>query len=111
MLAQTGCDGVMIGRAALGRPWIFKQIAHYLRTGEHLPEPTRSERAAIAQRYAHLNREFSVLPERMVVLQMRKQLSKYQLDEPGTVAIRNQLVRVESMDEIDAILEPIIKAG
>lgn len=109
MLEQTGCDGVMVGRGALGKPWIFKQMAHYLRTGETLPDPDRRERAEIALRYAHLNREFSVLPEKMVVLQMRKQLSKYQLDHPGTVAIRNKLVRVESMDDIDAILKPIMR--
>ncbi len=108
MMQATGCDGVMIGRAALGRPWIFHQIAHYLRTGEQLPDPPRHERARIALRYAELNAQYSVLPEEMFVLQMRKQLSKYALDEPGTVAIRNQLVRVETMRDIEAVLRPIM---
>jgi len=111
MLAQTGCDGVMIGRGALGRPWIFRQIAHYLRTGEILPEPTRSERAAIALRYAELNLDYASIPEYPTVLQMRKQISKYALDEAGSVVIRNRLVRVESMADIEAILCPIIAAG
>lgn len=108
MLSQTGCDGVMVGRGALGRPWIFKHMEHYLKTGEKLPEPTRAERAEIALRYAELNLHYAVIPDDMVILQMRKQLSKYKLDEPGTAFIRNQLVRVESMDDIKAILEPII---
>ena len=46
MLRQTGCNGVMIGRAALGNPWIFSQTVHYLKTGELLPGPTNSERIA-----------------------------------------------------------------
>lgn len=111
MLQRTGCDGVMIGRGALGRPWIFREIAHYLRTGEKLPEPGRSQRAEIALRYAELNMHYSVLPEDMAILQMRKQLSKYALDETGSVAIRNQLVRVETMQAIHTILEPIIASG
>jgi len=108
MLSQTGCDGVMVGRGALGRPWIFKHIEHYLKTGEKLPDPTRPERAEIALRYAELNLHYAVIPDDMVILQMRKQLGKYKLDEPGSAHIRNKLVRVETMDEIKAILEPII---
>ncbi|MEL6404766.1 MAG: tRNA dihydrouridine synthase DusB [Chloroflexota bacterium] len=108
MLRRTGCDGVMIGRGALGRPWIFKQVEHYLRTGEHLPDPSRAERARIALRYAELNLHYAVIPEKATCLQMRKQLSKYALDDGNSVHIRNQLVRVESFDDIRAILDPII---
>jgi tRNA-dihydrouridine synthase B len=111
MLMRTGCDGVMVGRGALGKPWIFRQMAHYLHTGEHLPEPARADRAQIALRYAELNLRYSIAPEYATVLQMRKQISKYQLDETGSVEIRNQLVRVESMADIENILKPIIAAG
>jgi nifR3 family TIM-barrel protein len=111
MLERTGCDAVMIGRAALGRPWIFRQIAHYLQTGEYLPEPNRAQRAEIALRYAELNLHYSVLPEQMTVLQMRKQLGKYALDEEGSLTIRNQLVRVDTMQDIENILKPIIASG
>ncbi|MGB7339087.1 MAG: tRNA dihydrouridine synthase DusB [Phototrophicaceae bacterium] len=111
MLTQTGCDGVMVGRGALGRPWVFKHMAHYLETGEILPEPTRSERAQIALRYAELNYDYAAIRDKAVCLQMRKQLSKYSLDEVGTVHIRNQLVKVESIEDIRAILEPIIAQG
>ena len=108
MMEATSADAVMVGRGALGRPWIFKQIAHYLRTGEKLPDPPRSERARIALRYAHLNFDYAAIPDKAVCLQMRKQLSKYALDDEGSVLIRNKLVRVESIEDIEAILKPII---
>lgn len=108
MLDRTGCDGVMVGRAALGRPWIFKQIAHYLQTGETLPEPTRSERAQIALRHAQLTLETTYLLQESAILALRGQISKYKLDEEGSVKIRNQIVRIESYDELEAILLAII---
>jgi tRNA-dihydrouridine synthase B len=107
MFAQTGCDGVMIGRGALGRPWIFKHVAHYLRTGDVLPEPDRAERARIALRHAELTLQTTGLRTETAVRELRGQLSKYDLDEPDSVHVRNRIVRVESMQEIAAILEPI----
>ncbi len=108
MFAQTGCEAVMVGRAALGRPWIFRQIKHYLETGEHLPDPTRTERAAIALRHMELVLETTWMKETGALLELRGQLSKYQLDEPGSLHVRNRLVRAESRVEIESILRPII---
>ena len=68
MLEQTGCDAVMVGRAALGRPWIFRQIATYLKTGVELAEPSRAERARIALRHAQLTLETTRLPEHVAIL-------------------------------------------
>lgn len=104
MLDYTGCDGVMIGRAALGRPWLFQHIAHYLDTGVALPEPSRSERALIALRHALLTLQTTRLPEHVAVLEMRGQISKYQLDRPGSRRVRNRLVRIESFAELESIL-------
>lgn len=104
MLDFTGCDGVMIGRAALGRPWLFRHIAHYLETGVALPEPSRSERARIALRHAQLTLESTHLPEHVAVLEMRGQISKYQLDAPGSRRVRNRLVRIVSYAELESIL-------
>lgn len=109
MVQQTGCDGVMIGRGALGQPWIFSHIAHYLRTGETLPPPSRAERAALALKHARYTLEFANLPPKQAVLELRGQISKYKLDEPGSVKIRNQIVRVSTLDELEAILIPISK--
>ena len=104
MLDSTGCDGVMIGRAALGHPWRFRQIAHYLETGITLDEPTRAERARIALRQAQLTLENTRLPERVALREMRGQISKYQLDAPGSRRVRNRLVRIETVDELESIL-------
>ena len=104
MLETTGCDGVMVGRGALGRPWIFKYISHYLQTGETLPEPSRAERAQVALRHAQLTMETTYLPELPAILGLRGQISKYRLDEDGSVKIRNRIVRIESYQELEAIL-------
>ena len=109
MLAETGCDAVMVGRAALGRPWIFRQITQYLETGIELPEPSRAERARIALRHAQLTLESTVLPERVAVLEMRGQISKYKLDAPGSLQVRNRLVRIETYAELESILADIAK--
>ncbi len=108
MLDETGCDGVMIGRAALGAPWVFRGIAHELRTGEPLPEPTRPERAALALRHAQLTVETTNLPPDVAVRELRGQLGKYNLDEPGSKVIRNQLVRVDTLAGVEAVLEPLL---
>lgn len=109
MLEQTGCDGVMIGRAALGRPWIFRQIAHTLRTGETLPDLTPAERAEAALRHAELAIANSQIGERQTVLELRGQLTRYHLGTPGAAALRDRLVRAESLREIAAILSPVIE--
>jgi nifR3 family TIM-barrel protein len=111
MFAETGCDAVMVGRASLGHPWIFKHIKHYVETGEVMPEPTRAERAAIALRHMELFLEHTYMNEKQALLELRGQLSKYQLDEPGSVHVRNAIVRTESRAAIEAILQPIINRG
>ncbi|RMF76477.1 MAG: tRNA dihydrouridine synthase DusB [Chloroflexi bacterium] len=108
MLALTGCDGLMIGRGALGRPWIFHHIAHELRTGETLPEPSRAERAALALQHARRTLATTKLPEYNAILEFRGQISKYALDEPGSLEVRNRIVRVESMTELESILLRVI---
>lgn len=108
MFAQTGCDAIMIGRASLGRPWVFQQIAHELRIGERLPEPSLPERAAAALHHARLTIATTNLTERHATLELRGQLSTYRLDDGGTRSIRNRLVRAESLVDIEAILTPLL---
>lgn len=107
MIAETGCDGVMIGRASLGAPWIFRHVMHYLETGETLPTPPRHERAQLALHLADLTLQRTALPVHAAVRELRGQLSQYALDEDGSRHIRNQLVRVETMDDVRAILQPL----
>jgi GTP-binding protein HflX len=75
MLGETGCDAVMIGRAALGNPWIFKEVATFLATGERLAPPSLAERIAMAIR--HLDIMIGLFGERSAVLQMRKHAAWY----------------------------------
>lgn len=109
MLEQTGCDGVMIGRGALGRPWIFDHIAHALRTGEILPEPTPQEKAALTLRHAQLAVKTTRVHERHTVRELRGQLTKYALGVPGAARMRDQLVRAETLADIEATLSPYIE--
>ena len=104
MLDRTGCDAVMIGRAALGRPWIFRQIETFLQTGIKLPEPSRAERARLALRHAQLTLETTHLPEHVALRELRGQISKYRLDAHGSRKVRNRLVRIESYAELESIL-------
>lgn len=107
MFTETGCDAVMIGRAALGNPWIFAQTLHFLKTGEKLPPPTPQERAATALCHARLTIERGLLPEAVAVRELRGQLTKYSLGVPGAARIRDRLVKSESLRDIEAILAPI----
>ncbi len=75
MLAETGCDGVMIGRASFGDPWIFRRVAHFLRTGRAMPPPTAEERSELAR--LHLDRLVAIKSERMAIPEMRRQLAWY----------------------------------
>ncbi|MCL4248096.1 MAG: tRNA dihydrouridine synthase DusB [Anaerolineae bacterium] len=109
MLQETGCDGVMIGRAALGNPWIFAQTYHYLATGSHLAPPTVQERAALALRQARLTLETTKLPPRNAIYELRGQLLKYVTGMPDASRLRDQLVRAESLDELEAALLPVIE--
>jgi nifR3 family TIM-barrel protein len=85
-----GVDGVMIGRATYGRPWIFREIKHYLATGELLPQPGVAERVEIARR--HLLKSIEVKGEKVGVLEMRRHLSSYFKGLPDFKATRLALV-------------------
>ncbi|MBN2472272.1 MAG: tRNA dihydrouridine synthase DusB [Anaerolineae bacterium] len=107
MFAETGCDGVMIGRAVRGAPWIFRQIAHELRTGQPLPDPTPAERAAIALRHVRMAMDHAPLGEYITALELRKHFTRYRLDAPGASDLRKALVQCESLAEIEALLLPL----
>ena len=93
VLAYTGCDAVMVGRAAQGRPWIFREIAHYLATGELLPEPSLTEvRDVLLGHLEHLH-EFYGEPAGVRIA--RKHLGWYARDRPENHAFRAIVNRAE----------------
>lgn len=109
MFETTGCDAVMIGRGALGNPWVFHQIAHELRTGEPLPQPSHAERAAAALRQAQLTLETTQMSQKSAILELRGQLIKYVTGVADATSIRNALVMAESLGEIESALAPLLE--
>ena len=102
MLDETGCDAVMIGRAALGRPWIFAEIHHYLKTGEILPEPRIADRLSVAWEQL----ETKVAQSRSTVgaiKHLRKQMAAYFHGLPRASDVRGVLMQAESVDALRTI--------
>ncbi|TAL75236.1 MAG: tRNA dihydrouridine synthase DusB [Rhodanobacter sp.] len=97
VLDATGADALMIGRGAQGRPWIFREIAHYLATGETLPEPTPAEVAAIL--IGHLEALYAFYGEETGVRIARKHLGWYAKDRPENAAFRQVVNRAETARE------------
>ena len=97
VLDVTGADAVMVGRGAQGRPWIFREIAHYLATGETLPEPEPAEVAAIL--LGHLEQLYAFYGEQAGVRIARKHLGWYAKDRPENAAFRQVVNRAETADE------------
>ena len=96
VLAHTGADAVMVGRAAQGRPWIFREIAHYLRTGEELPPPSLQEVRDIL--LGHLAELHAFYGEPQGVRIARKHLGWYAKDRPENAAFRAVVNAAESAD-------------
>ncbi|MDH5648896.1 MAG: tRNA dihydrouridine synthase DusB [Gammaproteobacteria bacterium] len=97
VLDYTGVDGLMIGRAAQGRPWIFREIHHYLKTGEHLAPPTLREiRDTLI---THLHNLYEFYGELTGVRVARKHISWYSKGNPGGASFRQKVNRVESVEE------------
>ena len=97
VLEATGCDAVMIGRAAQGRPWIFGQVAHYLATGERLPDPSLHEVRDIL--LAHLGHLHAFYGEVSGVRIARKHLGWYAKDRPENAAFRAVVNQAQTADE------------
>ena len=107
MLTQTGCDGVMIGRASQGNPWIFREVNHFLATGETPEPPTKQEKRELVKRHAKL--QLDCKGEYTAVREMRKHLAWYTAGMPHSAAFRQQINSMETMDDlfcgIDRIFE------
>ncbi len=97
VLDITGADALMIGRGAQGRPWIFREVAHYLATGVLLPEPGPDEVSAILR--GHLEQLYAFYGESAGVRIARKHLGWYAKDRPENAAFREVVNRAESADE------------
>jgi tRNA-dihydrouridine synthase len=95
----------MIGRATVGRPWIFRDISHYLETGELLPEPTVAEKAEIA--LLHLEKSLEFKDGKRAIYEMRRHLSNYFKGLPHFKDTRLKLLTAVEVDEIKSIINEI----
>ncbi|MNP05558.1 tRNA-dihydrouridine synthase C [compost metagenome] len=107
MLEQTGCDGVMIGRGALGNPWMLYRTVEYLRTGELLPEPEAAEKIRIA--ILHMDRLAALKGEHVAVREMRKHLAWYLKGLKGSSRIKDLIMEETQRDEMVRILEDFVE--
>lgn len=95
---ETGCDGVMIGRAAILNPWIFRQAKHYIATGEELPPPTIRERVEMCVR--QLTDGAAHKGERRAALEFRKHYGGYLKGLPHVAQLRAELMQYEDLASI-----------
>ncbi len=102
---RYGVDGIMIGRATYGRPWIFREVKHYLNTGELLPQPSVVERVEIAKE--HLRKSLEVKGERVGILELRRHLTNYFKGLPDFKQTRLKLVTSYDPEEICSTLDYI----
>ncbi|HEX5150317.1 MAG TPA: tRNA dihydrouridine synthase DusB [Parafilimonas sp.] len=102
---RYGVDGIMIGRAAIGYPWIFNEIKYYLQTGGHLPVPTIEQRVNVIKK--HLQKSIEWKGETLGMLEMRRHYANYLKGLPNIKDYRTKLVTVKTADEIFETLNDI----
>lgn len=104
---RYGVDGIMIGRAAIGYPWIFNEIKHFLKTGEHLPSPTLQQRVDVIRQ--HLHGSVSWKGPKVGINEMRRHYTNYLKGLPNIKEFRARLVTLSEVADIDAVLDEIVQ--
>ncbi len=107
MLEHTGVDGVMIGRGALGNPWMLYRTVHFLTTGELLPDPTPAEKIRIAM--LHLDRLSDLKGESVAVREMRKHLAWYLKGLPDSARVKDSIMDLTTRSGVQTILEEYVR--
>ncbi len=98
MFEYTGVDGIMIGRGAMGNPWIFRQIQYYLETGEKLPKPTLKEKYEILKE--HIELAIKERGEKVAINEMRKHIACYTKNLKDASAFRNEINHIDNKEEL-----------
>ena len=102
LLEETGCDGIMIGRAAQGNPWIFREINNWMRTKEFLPRPSTEEIVEMILRHARMQVEYK--GEYTGIREMRKHVAWYTQGLPHSSSLRREVNQVETYDQLEDLL-------
>jgi nifR3 family TIM-barrel protein len=108
MLDETGVDALMIGRGAIGRPWIFNEVKHFLETGELLPAPTVEQVVEVIREQLEMNLTWKD-DERAGILMLRRHFAKYFPGLPNFRELKIELLRAETASEITRILDLIVQ--
>lgn len=108
MLAHTGVDGVMIGRGALGNPWMLYRTVHYLTTGEKLPDPDPAEKMRIAM--LHMDRLINLKGEGQAVREMRKHLAWYLKGLPDAAQVKNEIMEMTRRADVARRLDEYVES-
>ncbi len=103
---KYGVDGIMIGRAAIGYPWIFNEIKHFFETGEHLEKPTIEDRVEAAKNHLTWSTEWK--GERLGIVEMRRHYTNYFKGIPHFKEYRTQLVTNDNLDELYGVFDEIL---
>lgn len=103
MFQETGVDGIMIGRASLGNPWIFERVKYYLETGEKLPEVTLDEKLKIIKE--HLELEIEEKGEIVAIKEFRKHLAAYSKNLPNSSSFRSIVNKIEDKNNLEKELD------
>jgi len=106
MREETGCDAVMIGRAAQGNPWIFREILSYEQTGKTPDPPTLQERRTMMLKHARM--QIQCKGEALGIREMRKHISWYTKGLRGSAALRREINQVSTYDELEHLLDAAI---
>ena len=104
---RYGIDGIMIGRAAIGYPWIFNEIKHFAKTGEHLPAPTIEDRLFVCRK--HLRRSIEWKNPIVGINEMRRHYANYLKGLPKIKEFRNKLVTLKTEEEINEVFDDIAR--
>ncbi len=102
---RYGVDGIMIGRAAIGYPWIFREIHHFIKTGQHHTPPTITERISVVRK--HLKKSVEWKNPVVGINEMRRHYANYLKGLPNIKEYRNRLVTLKTEEEINAVLDEI----
>jgi len=96
----------MIGRAAIGYPWVFNEIKHFIKTGEHLPSPVVEDRVAVCRK--HLQKSVEWKGPVVGINEMRRHYANYLKGLPNIKEFRNRLVTLKTEEEVNEVLNEVI---
>lgn len=105
LMETTGCDGIMIGRGAQGNPWIFRQILHWMETGEEEPKPDLEEVKAMILRHARMLVEYK--GAYTGIREMRKHVAWYTAGYPNSAKLRARVNEIESLEALEHLIQEI----